>query len=49
MDNATLLYCPTKDERGVLRAGKGASCDVGAVERILGEIAPVIFLPLVKR
>ena len=49
VDNATLLYCPTTDQRGVLRAGKGAGCDVGAVERISGELAPTLFLPVVSR
>ncbi|HEX7394917.1 MAG TPA: choice-of-anchor Q domain-containing protein [Anaerolineaceae bacterium] len=48
VDNATLLYCPTTDERGVLRP-QGAGCDVGAVERIPGELAPVAFLPLIRR
>ena len=35
-------------ERGVLRP-QGAGCDVGAVERIPGELAPVAFLPIVRR
>ncbi len=49
VDNATFLYCPTPDQRGVLRARKGSACDVGAVERIPGERGPVLFLPLVRR
>lgn len=49
VDNATLLYCPATDQRGVLRAGKGSACDVGAVERIPGEQGPALFLPLVRR
>ena len=48
VDNASLLYCPTTDQRGVPRP-KGAGCDVGAVERIPGELAPVAFLPIVRR
>jgi hypothetical protein len=48
VDNASLLYCPSGDQRGVLRP-QGAGCDVGAVERIPSELAPVLFLPLVIR
>ena len=32
IDNASNLYCPTDDQRGFLRAGKGSACDVGSVE-----------------
>jgi Right handed beta helix region len=32
IDDASNTFCPTTDERGVVRAGKGAGCDVGAVE-----------------
>jgi hypothetical protein len=48
VDSATLVYCPGADARGVTRP-KGAACDVGAVERVVGEKGPALFLPLLRR
>ena len=49
VDNASGLYCPIADQRGVLRAGQGSACDVGAVERVRGEKGPAAFLPLLRK
>jgi hypothetical protein len=37
------------DQRGVLRPQGNAKCDIGAVERVVGELTPLLWLPLIVR
>jgi predicted outer membrane repeat protein len=48
VDGGTNSGCPGTDQRGVTRP-QGLRCDVGAVERISGELGPWLFLPLARR
>jgi predicted outer membrane repeat protein len=40
--------CAGTDQRGVARP-QGATCDIGAVERQVGEVTPLVYLPAVLR
>src|SRR5207247_10006183 len=40
--------CLSPDQRGVLRP-QGGACDIGAVEYVLGEKSPWLYLPLIRR
>ena len=47
VDNASNLYCPSTDQRGVVRAGQGTACDVGSVEYVAA--APLVLQSVVSR
>jgi predicted outer membrane repeat protein len=40
--------CAASDQRGVARP-QGAACDIGSVERQVGEVTPLVYLPAVLR